>query len=173
MHNANQSTDFPRYHACGRRICSPRIQDHGQQSRATPLSKLDAGVRESCSSPRLLNVVRPLYLLQELVIEIATKKMQWLVRKSVEHLDAIDMLTRRLTCSGFMWPLFITGCEAEDKFLRKRIVKTFEERDKLCIANVTAARKVLYKVWRRRDEGASDVSWHEVMVELGIDIFLS
>jgi arginine metabolism regulation protein II len=107
------------------------------------------------------------------MLRLPPNNMQWLVRQSIEHLDAIEVLYGGLTCSGFLWPLYITGCEAEDKDLRIRTVKLFEERDKLTLGNVTVARKVVSEVWRRRDEGAADVSWHEVMAELGIDILLS
>ena len=99
--------------------------------------------------------------------------MQWLVRQSIEHLDAIETLTEGLTCSGFLWPLFITGCEAVEEDLRSRVVRVFEKREKLGISNVAAARRVVAEVWRRRDDGATAVSWHDVMSQLGIDILLS
>lgn len=107
------------------------------------------------------------------LLRMPPSSVQWLVRQSVEHLDAIQLLGEGLNVSGFLWPLFITACEAADEDLRARTVVFFEKRETLGIANVTAARKVVEEFWRRRERGAIDVSWHEVMAELGIDILLS
>lgn len=105
-------------------------------------------------------------------LKVPSGNVQWLVRQSIEHLDEIELLVDSQKCSGFLWPLFITGCEAVDEDLRAKVAKYFDIRQTLGIANVPTARKVVEEVWRRRDEGASDVSWHEVMAELGIDILL-
>jgi arginine metabolism regulation protein II len=89
------------------------------------------------------------------------------------NLEAIDLLTADLNVSGLLWPVFIVGCEAEEKGLRAGIDKYFDKRETLGIANVPTARRVVSEVWKRRDQGDPGVSWHEVMAELGIDILLS
>jgi hypothetical protein len=106
------------------------------------------------------------------LLQLPPSSVQWLVRKNVEHLDAIESMGANLKCSGLLWPLFITGCEANDKELRRKIIEHFDKRGSLGIANVAAARRVVDEVWRRRDDGALGVTWHEVMAELGIDILL-
>ncbi|KAG0648193.1 L-arabinose-responsive transcription regulator ARA1 [Hyphodiscus hymeniophilus] len=107
------------------------------------------------------------------LLKLPPADMQWLVRQSIKHLDAIESLTDGLTCSGLLWPLFIAASEAEDEDLRFQSIKVFEKRQQLGIANTTPARKVVEEVWRRRDQGDTDVSWHEVMAQLNIDILLS
>jgi len=101
--------------------------------------------------------------------------VQHLVRQSIEHLDAIALLELGQNVSGIMWPAFITGCEANDTYSRDRVDAYFDKRETLGIGNVADARTVVREVWRRRDRivGSVDVSWHEVMADLGINILLS
>ncbi len=50
------------------------------------------------------------------------------MRKSLEHLKSIELLETDQNVSGLLWPVFITGCEADDDNLRRRTVATFEWR---------------------------------------------
>lgn len=101
--------------------------------------------------------------------------VQHLVRRSIEYLDEIGLLEQGMNVSGLLWPAFITGCEANEEKSRSRIDAYFDKRETLGIGNVKDARKVVHEVWRRRDtmRGLEDVTWHEVMADLGIDILLS
>jgi hypothetical protein len=74
-----------------------------------------------------------------------------------------------------MWAAFISGCEADETCSRDGIEGYFDKRETLGIGNVKDARTVIREVWRRRDEanGATDVLWHEVMVDLDINISIS
>lgn len=101
--------------------------------------------------------------------------VQHLVRQGVEHLDAITLLEVRQNVSGILWPAFIAGCEANDADSRRRIEGYFDKRETLGIGNTADARTVVREVWRRRDKSdrSVDISWHEVMVDLGINIATS
>ncbi|KAI9733511.1 MAG: hypothetical protein M1818_007259 [Claussenomyces sp. TS43310] len=101
--------------------------------------------------------------------------VQHLVRQSIEHLDAIALLELGQNVSGIMWPAFIAGCDAINADLRDRVDAYFDKREALGVGNVAEARAVVREVWRRRDEvsGLVDVYWHEVMMDLGINIMLS
>ena len=107
--------------------------------------------------------------------KLPVHKVQHLVRQSVEHLDAISLLEVQQNVSGILWPAFIAGCEANDSNSRRRIEVYFNKRETLGIGNTADARTVVREVWRRRDESdrSVDISWHEVMVDLGIDIAIS
>ncbi|RDW71070.1 hypothetical protein BP6252_07633 [Coleophoma cylindrospora] len=102
-------------------------------------------------------------------------KVQGLVRQSVELLDRIMRLAAGQNLSGLLWPAFMTGCEADEAESRGRIEAYFDDREALGIGNVTDARTVIREVWQRRDKakGLVDVKWHEVMLDLGINILLS
>ena len=101
--------------------------------------------------------------------------VQRLVRQGIEHLDAIALLELGQNVSGMLWPAFIIGCETNEADMRDRVDAYFDKRETLGIGNVTDARTVVREVWRRRDgmDLSVDVSWHQVMTDLGIDILLS
>jgi hypothetical protein len=106
---------------------------------------------------------------------ILLRGVQYLVRQSVQHLDAITLLEQGQNVSGTMWAAFISGCEADETCSRDGIEGYFDKRETLGIGNVKDARTVIREVWRRRDEanGTTDVLWHEVMVDLDINISIS
>lgn len=103
------------------------------------------------------------------------RSVRHFVRQSIEQIEAIALLEMDLNVSGILWPAFITACEAEDVDMRTRIMRYFERREMLGLANVTEAKAVVLGVWDRRDSIGSDrnVFWHDVMAEMGIDIILS
>lgn len=107
------------------------------------------------------------------LLRLPPTSVQWLVRQSIEHLEAIELLAADLNESGLLWPVFIVGCEAQEEDLRASIDKYFDKRETLGIVNVPTARRVVSEVWKRRDQGDPDVSWYEIMAKLGIDILLS
>lgn len=107
--------------------------------------------------------------------KLPLSSVQYLVQQSAEQLDAITFLELGQNVSGILWPAFISGCEADEISSRNSINLYFDKRETLGIGNVKDARSVVREVWRRRDEanGATDISWHEVMWDLGINISIS
>ena len=100
---------------------------------------------------------------------------QHLVRRGIELLDMIAILEAGRNVSGLLWPAFIIGCEADEAKSRDRVDAYCDHRERYRIGNVTDARNVLQKVWKRRDrmKRSADVTWHEVTADLGINILLS
>lgn len=115
-----------------------------------------------------------LYLKRSLQ-KVPLSGVQYLVRQSVEQLDAITLLEQGQNVSGTMWSAFISGCEADETHSRDGMERYFDKRETLGIGNAKDARAVVREVWKRRDEGtgATDILWHEVMVDLGINISIS
>ena len=106
------------------------------------------------------------------------RKLQRLVRRSLDHFDAIRALEveHGYKVCGLFWPEFVTACEAEDVAnLRARSLQTFEKGRSKGIGNIISAEKVVLDVWQRRDCGAPDdnVSWETSMANLGLDIILT
>lgn len=101
--------------------------------------------------------------------------VQYLVRQGIEHLEAIQVLELGQIASGLLWPVFITGCEAEEVDLRARIIENSDRRDAYGIGGTATARRVVLEVWNRRDRmrGSINVPWHEIMPDLEVDILLS
>ena len=77
--------------------------------------------------------------------------MQHFVQQSIAQIEAIEQLEVNHNVSGLLWPAFITACKTEAINLRHRIMRYFGRREKLGIANVTAAKEVVLGVWSRRD----------------------
>lgn len=102
-----------------------------------------------------------------------TNMMQGLVRKSLEHLEAIEGLEMNVSGYGLMWPIFITACEARDQDLRDRVIQYLHQGTKLGMETFTSAAKVVQEVWRRLEtEVYNHLDWREVMKDLGIDLIL-
>lgn len=105
-------------------------------------------------------------------------KLQRLVRRSLDHLEAIRTLEveRGYKVCGLFWPEFVTACEAEDVAgLRARSLRMFEKGQSKGIGNITSAKKVVLDLWQRRDCSTSneDISWENSMAKLGLDIILT
>lgn len=106
------------------------------------------------------------------------RKLQRLVRRSLDHFDAIRALEveRGDKVCGLFWPEFVTACEAEDMAgSRARSLQMFEKGRSKGIGNVVSAEKVVLDVWQRRDCSTSDddVTWESSMANLGLDIILT
>ena len=112
------------------------------------------------------------------LLHTPAKKLQRLVRRSLDHFDAIRALEleRGYKVCGLFWPEFITACEAEDVAgLRERSLRMFDKGRSKGIGNIISAEKVVFDVWRRRDTNTTDddISWETSMSNLGLDIILT
>ncbi|EXJ95344.1 hypothetical protein A1O1_00464 [Capronia coronata CBS 617.96] len=98
---------------------------------------------------------------------------QNLVRKSLEHLEAIERLENRGTGWGLIWPGFITACEARDQDLRHRAMRYFQRGTRLGMETFDSAARVVHEVWRRMEtEDSTHLDWRVIMEELNIDLIL-
>jgi hypothetical protein len=72
-----------------------------------------------------------------------------------------------------IWPLMAAGCEQTDPAKRHLVHIRFEEiREKLKVANVDQAIKVLEEVWKRKDQGLQNVGWNNIAKEWGWHLLL-
>ncbi|EXJ82253.1 hypothetical protein A1O3_06066 [Capronia epimyces CBS 606.96] len=106
----------------------------------------------------------------------APARLQRLVRRSLYHLGEINRLESDKNVCGLLWPLFITACEVDvSSKLRHTCIRLFDKGHLLGIGNMCSAANVVLEVWQRRDEDqlGVDITWQDVMDDLGIDILLT
>lgn len=104
--------------------------------------------------------------------------LQRIVQRSLDHLEAIRDIekSRNLDVCGMFWPEFITACEAaEANNMRARAICIFHKGDARGIGNIQSAEQVVLEIWRRRDANPEDedITWHEVMADLSLDLILT
>ncbi|EPE03496.1 arginine metabolism regulation protein ii [Ophiostoma piceae UAMH 11346] len=111
------------------------------------------------------------------LFHVAPQAIQNLVRNALDHLDAIAHLGSNVDVVGLTWPVIVVACEADDPSLQKRVAWFFEQGQKHGVWGISSAYQVLSEVWRRRKaqprDGYADVSWQNVMRELGLDLLLA
>lgn len=103
-------------------------------------------------------------------------RLQDMVRRSLYHLGVINRLEASMNVCGLLWPVFITACEVEKSSgLREDAIRLFDKGHTHGIGNINSAAAVVLEVWRRRDESLRevDISWRDVMDDLGIDILIA
>jgi hypothetical protein len=82
-------------------------------------------------------------------VPVGSPSLASLVRTTLDTLLAIpaDELS-----PGLLWPLFVTGCEADDDRARLDVLSRFEAMDtRLGFGNIRRARAVVLTVWKQRD----------------------
>ncbi|KIW36220.1 uncharacterized protein PV06_11492 [Exophiala oligosperma] len=87
------------------------------------------------------------------------RKLQPLVRRSLDHFDAVRQLEVQhgYKACGLLWPEFVTAYEAKDVAdLRTRSFCLFNKGRAKGIGNVLSMEKVVLDVWQRRDDSAHD-----------------
>ncbi|RDW83428.1 hypothetical protein BP5796_04919 [Coleophoma crateriformis] len=153
---------------------SSRAEDPAQRPAANAWLGTD-GARASGASACLHRPRGDVPVLQPCAPRVAVGECATPSPAGYQLLDEIMRLEAGQNVSGLLWPAFITGCEADEAYSRGRIEAYFDDREALGIGNVMEARTVIREVWQRRDKvnGLVDVKWHEVMVDLGINILLS
>lgn len=106
--------------------------------------------------------------------QISARKVQHLVRRGVEQLEATAILEIGYNVSNILWPVFILACEADEADLRLRVMKCLDRRISLGTTNNEAAKEVISTVWRQRDKAADGVviRWFDVMNEMDLDLLL-
>lgn len=75
--------------------------------------------------------------------------------------------------SALLWPLFTAACEAVDDVDRnvaRTVFRHLENRQGM--KNIVQAWEVTEEVWRRQDEGESDVEWRAVALDMGEGVML-
>lgn len=102
--------------------------------------------------------------------------IQHLVEHCIEHIENIEKLSDGAPACGWLWPVFVTACEASSENMRLRFLRWFEKGPTLGLRNITCAKEVVEEVWRRRDgaEGGveSNIAWFTVMRDMKRDILL-
>ncbi|TVY44463.1 Arginine metabolism regulation protein II [Lachnellula occidentalis] len=112
------------------------------------------------------------------VRKTSQKKLQRLVQRSLDHLEAIRSIEveRNMDVCGLLWPEFVTACETEDvNNLRSRAISLFKKGKLRGIGNILSAERVVLEVWQRRDNNCEgpDMTWHSAMTDMGLDILLT
>jgi hypothetical protein len=128
-------------------------------------------------------------------IDSATKPLsgQYLVSKTLEHLENIDAVSREVGVANTLWPGFIAAVEAVQIDLRHRALVWLSRARSHGIGNISQAMSLVMEVWRRVDrmifrnhggveEGGqkigmdfelAGVDWREVMRERDMYIMLT
>lgn len=101
--------------------------------------------------------------------------LQSYIELVIENLNAHDQAIKlfNLNAGGIVWPSFIVACEATSADLRRRTLDCLYNNGSHGYRNYESAVRVVKEVWRRRDDGLSNVSWVDVVREWEIRLVLT
>ena len=97
------------------------------------------------------------------------------VRETIECLQSMPAVKSTLSSSvlrSVVFGICLCGCLTDDYAERQCILQRLDEESTEAVGNCAEAKRVMERVWERRDANGKPISWRDAMQELGAESLL-